>query len=96
MNALLAEINAKKSALGPVNADAGPSSTSGPKKYLRRAEVEAAQLEEERLRKEAAKEVQREKLRAEKEERAAKKAASNGNGNSVSIDLLDSFVVLDQ
>ncbi|KAI9636840.1 putative pre-mRNA splicing factor [Dioszegia hungarica] len=72
MNALLAEIEAKKAAIQlPANAAAGPSS-AGPKKYMRRAEVEAAKEEEERVRKEAA----REKLRKEKEERAAKKGGA--------------------
>lgn len=81
MNALLAEINAKKSALGAGNADAGPSS----KKYMRRAEVEAAEKEAERERKEAAREVQREKLRKEEEERSAKKLGTASNGVTVSF-----------
>lgn len=78
MNALAAEIAAKKSALVTPNADAGPSSNAAPKKYMRRAEVEAAEQEAERARKEAA----REKLRAEKEERAAKKAGTGTKGVS--------------
>lgn len=73
MDALLAEIAAKKSAL---NAEAGPSSDSGAKKYMRRAEVEAAQEEAERRKKEEA----RERLRLEKEERLAKRNKKDAEG----------------
>lgn len=70
MDALLAEINRKKADLAVTNGssgngDAGPSTS----KYLKRAEVEAAQEEAKRLKREQAKEV----LRKEKEEREAKR-----------------------
>ena len=81
MDSLLAEIAAKKSALTQTgNADAGPS--TGGKKYMRRAEVEAAEEEAERRKKEVA----RERLRAEKEARLAKK------GGTVSRSLIFFFV----
>jgi hypothetical protein len=61
MDGLLAEINAKRKELES-DVQAGPS-----KKYMRRAEVEAAKEEEDRRR--------RDKLRKEREEREAAKAA---------------------
>jgi pre-mRNA-splicing factor 18 len=61
MDGLLAEINAKRKEL-ETDVQAGPS-----KKYMRRAEVEAAKEEEDRRR--------RDKLRKEREEREAAKAA---------------------
>jgi hypothetical protein len=70
MDALLAEINRKKADLAVAsgsngNGDAGPSTT----KYMKRAEVEAAQEEAKRLKREQAKET----LRREKEDREAKR-----------------------
>ena len=71
MDGLLAEINRKKADLGVVNANANGNGDAGPSttKYMKRAEVEAAQEEAKRLKREQAKET----LRKEKEAREAKK-----------------------
>lgn len=61
MDGLLAEISAKRKTL---ELEAGPSDGGAAKKYMRRAEVEAAREEEER-RKRAEEAHRREKLRAE-------------------------------
>lgn len=71
MDALLQEINKKKADLAAANGEKSGNGDAGPStsKYLKRAEVEAAQEEAKRVKREQAKET----LRREKEEREAKR-----------------------